>query len=117
MGIDRFVYWNKRRPTKLEIQQVLEDYLGTVLTNIYVEGPRITVLLQGKPRFPFRRIAEMASYTEAQEQHDRRAIEVYWTNKSIDVITRMTDEFTNVVAEGFAALAARFWEGKREASD
>ena len=114
MGIDRFVYWNKRRPTKLEIQHTLEDYLGDVLLRIDIDGARITALLKGKPRFPFRRIEEMGSYTEGQEQHDERWIEVYWTNKSIDVITRMTDEFTNVVAEGFAALAARFWEGKRD---
>jgi hypothetical protein len=122
MAIDRFVRWKPRtkdspaKPSRNDIRNVLEDYLGDVLLRIDVDGPRITALLKGKPSFPFKRIPEMGKYTEGQEQHDERWLEVYWTNTNIDVITRMTDEFTNVVAEGFAALAARFWEGKRDPS-
>jgi hypothetical protein len=74
---------------------------------------RIMVLLKGRPSFPFRRRPQTAGYREAAEQHTERWFEVFWTKKDIDVITRQTDEYTNVVAEGFTALCARFWQGKR----
>lgn len=116
MAIDRFIHWRKRRPSKIQIQRVLEDYLGDAMVRLFVDGGRITVLLHGKPSFPFKRLREMGKYREGQEAHDERWFEVYCTNTNIDVITRMTDEYTNVVAEGFAVLCARFWEGKRDPS-
>lgn len=113
MGIDRFVNWKKKGPSLEKVKVVLRDYLGSGCT-ISSNGPRIFAVLQGKPSYPFKSIPAYKKYTEASELHDERWIEVYVTKKNIDVITRQADEFTNVVAEGFAVLAARFWEGERE---
>jgi hypothetical protein len=121
MGIDRFVTWPKgkghERPTLDMIRETLEDYLGGAMEKIdIVDGVRIVAVLKGRPSFPFRRQAGLPpGFREATEQHTERWIEVFWTKKDIDVITRQTDEYTNVVAEGFAALCARFWQGKRDA--
>jgi hypothetical protein len=119
MGIDRFVYWKKKLgPSLKETKATLEDYLGgaalSVTIDVVNDPNRIIALLHGKPSFPFRRNKEVGKSREMTEQHDERWLEVYWTKGSIDVITRMTDEYTNVVAEGFAALCARFWQGWRE---
>lgn len=122
MAIDRFIHWKRRKgPTVKVVQHTLEDYLGEVALRVeavvHKDGSaHIRALLKGKPSFPFKRIPEMRNYHEGQEMHDERWLEVYWTRRSIDIITRFTDEFTMVVAEGFADLAARFWEGKRDSS-
>lgn len=114
MGLDRFVYWSKTRPSLPVIRKVLEDYLDAALKELHVDGSLITVLLHGKPSFPFKRIRKAAKFRGASEAHPERWFEAYCTYSYVDVITRMTDEYTNVVAEGFAALAARFWKGRRE---
>jgi hypothetical protein len=66
----------------------------------------------GKPSYPFRRHKGFEKYAPAVEQHEERWFEVYVEKHQIDVITRQTDEYTNVVAEGFAALCRRCWHGK-----
>lgn len=114
MGIDRFVTWKKTRPSLKTVKAVLRDYLGGAATEITDDKHRITALLVGKPSFPFKSIKAQAKYREVREIHDERWIEVYVSKGGIDVITRMTDEYTNVLAEGFAVLAARFWGGKRD---
>lgn len=114
MALDRFIYFKKGKTPSLEtIRDTLEDYLGGALEKLDVQD-RIFATLRGKPSFPLKRIPEMAKYAEASEQHEERWFEVCRTDTSIDVITRMTDEYTNVVADGFAALVARFWKGKRD---
>lgn len=115
MGIDRFVKWKKTKPSLKSVMAVLRDYLGEGAVRITADEHRITALLVGKPSYPFKSVKAYAKYREASETHDERWIEVYVTKKNIDVITRQTDEYTNVVAEGFAVLAARFWGGEREA--
>jgi hypothetical protein len=114
MAIDRFVNWKKKGPSLARVKAVLRDYLGEGAVKITADEHRITALLVGKPSYPFKSIKAYSKYREATEVHDERWIEVYVTKGNIDVITRMTDEYTNVVAEGFAVLAARFWNGERE---
>lgn len=118
MAIDRFITWNSARkaPKFKELKAVLEDYLSGAAVKVDEDGQRIYAILQGKPSFPFKRIPTYERDGAYQEQHDERWIEVYWSVGSIDVITRMTDEYTNGVAEGFATLVARFWKGKRSES-
>ena len=112
MALDRFIYF-KKSPKLETIRETLEDYLGEALYEIPVDGARVTALLHGKPSCPFRRLPDMGNVAAAQEQREERFLEVCWTSTSIDVITRQSDEYTNVVGDGFAALAARFWKGKR----
>jgi len=110
MGIDRFVHWKNKGPSLETVKAVLRDYLGHGCT-ISSNGPRIIAMLQGAPSYPFKSIPDYKKYQEAAEVHSERWIEVFWTKKNIDIITRQTDEFTNVVADGFSMLAARFWGG------
>lgn len=116
MGIDRFVRFKRgKRPSKRHLVLVLEDYLGGAANKIDTDDRhRILVWLEGRPSFPFRRIPKMREYACASEVHLERWFEVYISASYIDIITRQTDEYTNVVAEGFADLCARFWQGKRD---
>ena len=111
MGIDRFVHWKKAAPSQKEVMTVLTDFLGGAANEVSSSGRRITAVLVGKPSYPFKHITDYEKYTASAEQRGERFIEVYWTRKKIDIITRQTDEFTNVVADGFSMLAARFWGG------
>jgi hypothetical protein len=115
MGRDRFVYWLADAPSIHDIQHVLEDYLGEA-GNVSADGFRFAAWLAGAPSHPCRRTAphdtRVLAFAEMAE--DTRAFEVLVADDHIDVITRMGDEYTNVVADGFAALAARYWKGRRE---
>lgn len=118
MAIDRFVRWgHATRPTFDELKMTLEDYLGEACKALHVDGSRITALLVGAPRFPFRRHPGFEKYKDAVEQRDERWFEVFVAPDHIDVITRQTDEFTNVVAQGFAELCRRCWHGKLDRED
>lgn len=117
MAIDRFIYWKRRgpRPSVSDVRTVLQDYLGDAASKVAVKDrTRVIAELRGDPRFPFRRMPGYEGDARSSELHGHRWIEVYVAADNIDVITRMADEYTNVVADGFATLAARFWEGKRE---
>jgi hypothetical protein len=54
-----------------------------------------------------------ASHELAREARERW-FEVWVGQDCIDVITRMMDEVTNNIAQGFAKLCARWWEGEIE---
>lgn len=115
MGRDRFVYWNRSAPTLANVLSVFEDYLSNAALKVeVVDDCRIVAILVGKPSYPFRREPNNEKYRAGQESHDERWIEVFCAKTNIDVITRMTDTFTNIVADGFAALAAQYWNGAQE---
>lgn len=127
MACDRFVYWNECRPTKQEIQFVLEDFFGAagVVTwgwttpGCPVDGTgapscsdRFFVTLVGNKSESFRRIPEAAAFVDPDIRE--RWIEVYIGKDNIDVITRLQDEYTSTLASGVAKLFARCWEGRLE---
>jgi len=115
MARDRFVYWLAGAPSIHDIQHALEDYLGEA-GSIAADGFRFVAWLSGTTSHPLRRITpddtRVAMFADLSKQP--RAFEVCVADDHIDVITRLGDEYTNVVAEGFAALAARYWKGRRE---
>lgn len=111
MGIDRFVHWRDKGPSLETVKAVLRDYIGADSCAISSNGKRIVAVLNGRPSYPFKSIPEYKKLQAAAEQRGERSIEVFVTKKNIDIITRQTDEFTNVVADGFSMLAARFWGG------
>jgi hypothetical protein len=113
MGIDRFVHWRNERPDFDTLKTTLEDYLGAAGI-VTVDGPRITAVLVGRPQYPFRRHPGFEKYAPAVEQRGERFFEVFVEKNKIDVITRQTDEFTNVLAQGYAELCRRCWHGKFE---
>ncbi len=115
MALDRFVYWGSEVPTKEIIYQTLQCYLGMAVDEISIDDNRMTAVLVGAPSFPFRHIKGYEDFAAASEIHDERWFEVYYDSKYVDIITRMADEYTNVVADGFAALCARFWKARQSA--
>lgn len=116
MSLDRFVIFNHKVPHKEQIELILQDYLNEAGHVTLDEGVFYAMLI-GKPTLPFKRI-----FTPSPPYpHEDRWFEVYlgldktWKGYPyINVMTRQADEYTNVVAEGFAALIARFYDGKRE---
>lgn len=121
MAQDRFLYFRKEVPSYKDIKCVLEDYLkGLALKLDFGKGRSKSkemefwsVQLPGKPSFPFKRLMDGA--TMGAEIHDERWFEIVVTRKgdkvpTIDVITRMNDEITGVIAEGFVALCQRYWK-------
>lgn len=114
MASDRFVYWKSKdkRPTQQQIGVCLEDYVKNIATSVKWDGDRFFVVLPGNNSFPFKRVD--ASLGNMVDETRGRWFEVWIDEDCIDVITRQHDEFTNVVATGFAELCARFWHGKLE---
>lgn len=86
---------------------ILEDYLG--FTAAEIDGRRITASIPGVPSFPFKRMGHTHTFSQ-----NERWIEVFYHDDCIDVITRLTDEFTNAVAEGFYALMLRYFQAATE---
>lgn len=113
MACDRFVYWNERKPTKEEIQLVLEDFFGPVAKVEWHEDQnRFYATIVGEKSPPFRRIKDAHPFVDTEVSE--RWIEVYVDDDNIDVMTRMQDELTNVLAAGVAKMFARYWEGRLE---
>jgi hypothetical protein len=136
MALDRFVYWQTERPTREQLELVLEDFIGGA-GSVKWDTDRFFVMLKGKQSEAFRR-CERASETQrlyAQEVYNEmreRWIEVWMRDEPmeleakdgdpahsdhgcVDVMTRSADDFTNGVAARLAEVLARFWDGKVEA--
>jgi len=109
--LDRFVYWQKERPTKEQLKNALEDYIGIPGAVSWDDsGGRFLVDLPGTPGSPIKRLL-----SNHQHEYDgKRWFELYIADDNIDVITRQADEFTNTVAAGFAQFCKRFWDGRTD---
>lgn len=115
MARNIFVSWNKANtPTFEEVSLILEDYLSGVGT-VEVRGDFLLVTLHGKISCAFRRIHGYESKATAMEEMGAthpRFFEVYFVEEGIRVVTRMADELTNAIAEGFAAMILHFKQGE-----
>lgn len=117
MACDRFVYWKKeRRPKREELRLMLEDFFAGLTTSIVWEKDRFFINILGAPSSPFKRFPGVPEHVaKGDPDITERWIEVWPSNDCLDVMTRQMDEVTNVLAEGFAKLAARYWDGELEA--
>lgn len=111
MACDRFVDFKERRPTKEETEKVLRDFFGPDAAEIDWDGGRFYIMLPGKCSFPFASLPISLTNPFAEGERERW-IEVYVEDDQFDVITRGHDEYTNVIADGIAAMFARFWKGQ-----
>lgn len=119
MGTDRFVYWNKRRPKREEVQHVITDYLGGFLDDMRWEKHDARrgvffITLEGWHSDPLHHIKGAYRIPQMPGSDGRRYLEVVVDPKYVDVVTRLGDEATCALAEGLAAVFARFWEGRRD---
>lgn len=107
MALDRFIYFDmpgQVAPSREDVSRAMEAYLDKARYCHSTRGRRITVTLEG----------EASSPTRELNRDQPRFFEIFCDEDNIDVITRQADEYTNAVAEGFAALVARLFNGRRE---
>lgn len=111
MANDRFVYFHRDKPTKDNVQHVLEDFVSDAGTVRWSEEQgRFYVDLPGKHRWALRRIfpESVRARAEQEQENEGRWLEVFLHVEggaivSIDVTTRFQDQFVNAIAEGIAA--------------
>ena len=99
MAYDRWVVWNKERPTRKELTKLLLEYVDGAGEVTHPRGDGVFFInfptLKPKP---------------GPCEQQGRWIEVWHTDSSeLDVKTRMQDNFVNAVAEGLAKLIARHY--------
>lgn len=115
MAQDRFITFGRRRPTVEETIQIAKDYLSDAGT-IKIEKAEksrtwVTCGLFGKPQHPLRSIVP-----NVFEREDERWFEIFINKKrskkvaSIIVTTRMADNYTNAVADGYVGVISRYYE-------
>lgn len=128
MSQDRFVHFRKEVPSYDDIKCLLEDYVsGLALKVDFGKGKSNnkdmefwSVLLPGVPAFPLKRVKGYKSlpfHNGGPMWPTERWFEVVVSRKGkkvtgIDVITRLADELTVVVAEGLVAICVRCWKAK-----
>ncbi len=121
MACDRFINFDKGKvPSKEDVGKALEDYLGALMVSNEWGGNRWTATLIGTKSWPFRRLEPeevICAKVAAKEADEERWIEVYIAKDNIDVITRRQDEVTMRIADGFAKLVARYWQGRLETDE
>ena len=117
MSCDRVVRWKSERPSTKEIRMMCEDFLGGACVSIQPLGSNTdevlgsyTCLLHGEPKSPFRRMKKFPVHARMREVHNERWFEVTVMKDCVYVTTRMADEYTNVVAAGFAELLRRSYQ-------
>lgn len=116
VALDRIIHFEEEGrtpPSKEDIRKALEDYLGGYLKEpLKWSEDRWMATLQGNGSFPFRRLVGATRDVSQMMASRPRWIEVVVDPKYIDVLTREMDEATDNLAEGFANLVARFWQGE-----
>jgi len=111
MALDRFVYWKKKkRPSRKKVKTLVEDFFKGLSLEITEQDNSLYILLPGKPHSPWARLLPSIG----KEIQKERWIEVYIDTHYVDVITRLGDHITNVLAEGLTQLLAQYLDGRCE---
>jgi len=127
MGWDRRVSWKPGEvmPSLEELRLTLEGYLGDLgvietlghhnsMQALFIANYRDGGNCVGS--FPFHHVTSVPEdFRSAQQRHfvsRERWFEVTLDDEEVVITTRQQDEFTNVVATGYATLVARFWHGE-----
>lgn len=112
MSLDRIVIFKEKVPTKENIGMVLEDYLGELAVEVMWNRERYMAVLKGPGSNPFKRLVGGPFTTsETSERWIEVVLDLDSKEPSVDVLTRRQDEITNNIADGFAKLLARYWDG------
>ncbi len=127
MARDVVVNWKGERPTRDEIQTMLEDYLGAA-GKIEWQKDRFVATLPGAPSYararvglatPWQRTAWQEKMREPEPKrwsYSDRFFEVWSDAGCTYVMTRDADELTMAVADTFAEVLCRGWQGEMEAA-
>lgn len=86
----------------------LDDVYEALLDYFHVEA-----CWERLSRGPHRIFVTLSGYNQrfADEPPEERFIEIYVDDDHLDVITRMQDDYTCAVADGFYKHIARRWQG------
>lgn len=110
MSIDWSIEWNEKSPGEGELLALVQAYVSGAGDVYEKRCGWIMVILPGKPS------RALPPSLDWMRQHipvlDReRMVEVWQDNKmgGVEVMVRMTDEFTMAVAAGLAEVIARVW--------
>lgn len=116
MATDRFILWEKSKPSPMDVANLLSRYFGTVATDYdhkrheSENGYTWTITLRGAGCHPL----SLFNPRLKDVINEERWIEIWLTDDYMDVMTRQQDPLVNAIAEGFAALIAGYYEAKRE---
>ncbi len=116
MPTDIWVEFTTKSPTPDQIGEALRNYInesGTIIWNHVCA--RWFVTLVGTSRRAFPRPGDAEEFGPGFES---REFEVYpslgASEPYVDVMTRFADDFTSIIARGFAEIIARQWNGRIE---
>jgi len=122
MATDRFVHFTNTKPTKDNVQHMLEDFVSDAGTVRWDESQgRFYVDLPGKHRWALARLfpCSVRARAEEEKKNDSRQFEVFLhtdymrtTIGSIDVMTRSQDQFVNAIAQGVVLMFTQAFDGK-----
>lgn len=118
MAADRFVYFHRDKPTRDNVEHVLEDFVSDAGC-VRWSAERFYVDLPGKHRWALRRIfpESVRARAEQEQENDGRQLEVYLHTDddgaivSIDVMTRLQDQFVNAIADGIVTSFVHAFAG------
>jgi hypothetical protein len=121
MSYNIYVKFKKNNaPTKDDIENTLKNYISSG-GNITHDEVCFYVTLIGKPQYPFYHEDPMPrQYNKIKMfPQELRWFEIWIEFDKINIIkeicikTRMQDEFTHVVANGYANICKRKWKGTK----
>ena len=121
MSRDIFLRWPNELPSRYHVLMVLEDLLrGMATFKNDRDDNRIYVYLPGSPSWPFDRMgpscdnerAYHRSLAKSEEGPRPRWIEVVFTTRRIDILTRHQDPITNAIAREIAKTLIRGFGGE-----
>lgn len=113
----RTVLWNTAKPTRAELEMTLRCFLGPGFKVYWsTDSERhLFAELGGEPGHPF---AWDASVQSMVPRYQPRVIEVVvgdahaaGDGAALHVVTRLADEFTGALANGFLECCRRRWNG------
>jgi len=122
MAIDYIVRWAENRPARIVIEAELREYLGDAQVSIEWSDETLFARLHGAPTAQTLRDSQTGETIEPYNfppTREKRWFEVLHlpdTNYCY-VKTRQQDEYTNVVAVGFARRLSRKFSGTFEEDD
>ena len=118
MSIAYYVQWQERFPTWEVIEAEVREYLGIAHRSIEWTDNVLMVILPGESTWQTLRDPQTGKTVEGYAFPPARATRFFevWCHEDdhCTITIREADEFTNVVAEGFAKRIARKFSGVLE---
>lgn len=116
MARDRFIWFEPGKvPSPNDLDFATRDFLDALVFSgsWNPDAKRHYFILMGEPSHFARRLPYLPQKS-GDYFAEVRGFEVYISDDSVDVITRMADDATNALADELARIIARTWNGRLE---